>query len=407
MTVIMLSVIFIGLGKFIFTPVKSASVPTLFINDKVFSYEKSYPVEVINGVEYVPNFFFNFFPNVEWDNDTGSFYFWYKREGFITFNVNTKEVYDAKTNKVDIPILIINDTYYIPAAAVAEILGIQCEIDPVYHVVRLRDSAAVKSLAELIAPYTEPTTTEPTITVTTATEPTTAPPVTETTISLPSMEPTTTEDVTPRDNRLIFENFIETSKEIYEENNMSDEKTIYMKNDNLYEMLNILSENNYKSVFFFNSGEIEFVPEIINEIYARGHEIGIKVKSGLEDPGSYESIKAELDRANGIIYTIIKKKTQLYLLNDDFYGDGFKISHFEYNLKQYGYFLCKVNDSANVFAHNQTKESLEGIIRMEELNTFLINVNTDSAEPLGWIFEISRQKDYITVSGINISNLED
>ena len=296
-------------GLMLAQPVMSAEerIPTIFINDIASYSESSFPLELYSGVEHIPLGCLVEFAGVEVNiQDNGNFLIMYGKN-YLTFNISKKEAFSGKTGEdfntrskrhvIEVP--QINLTYYIPAAQVCNLLGIESEYSASPRAFRIYNSSATLSFKELLEKYqpatvpvpttpppkpTEPTTkppavTEPVTTTTDRQEPSSTQPTSEEeTTPEPTTEP---EDITHRNLHLIF-------------NGVPGEAAS--------DILDLLAQRGLRTTFYVTRADIIGKPHQIRTYIAAGHEVGIYVPS-LASP---ETAPAYIDSVNELLIAATK-----------------------------------------------------------------------------------------------------
>lgn len=132
-------------------------VPNLFRQDAAYPYVKNFPVVVSGGIEYVPISMFSLFSyiTVTYSKISDNFYIQNtKTDEYLSFNVaqGIAEMSGGRTMQMETR--IYHRTRYIPAKAVAEKMGMKCEIydDPVrgIYALRISDKNASYSFSDLL-----------------------------------------------------------------------------------------------------------------------------------------------------------------------------------------------------------------------------------------------------------------
>ena len=138
------------------------AIPNLFRQDGVYSNIQRFPLVVKGGVEYVPLSAFILYPyvDVNYSNTSDNFFLVNtKNNRYISFNVEhgVASTYDG--DLIKLPVLVFNQTRYVPARTVAVVLGFSCETyddkENGIYAFRIFDGRSKKTLTELITPYVE------------------------------------------------------------------------------------------------------------------------------------------------------------------------------------------------------------------------------------------------------------
>ncbi|MBR5528660.1 MAG: polysaccharide deacetylase family protein [Clostridia bacterium] len=136
------------------------TVPTMFKNDVPFANDRRFPLVVQNNIHYVPVEMFSGLSKIKLHTDYSYAYFYITNdEGkrYISFDSNNNLATTHQYDSYSLETKIFNQTRYLPAAHVAEVLGIKMEIyeniqDGVYAL-RFSDNKAKLSFADLIKMY--------------------------------------------------------------------------------------------------------------------------------------------------------------------------------------------------------------------------------------------------------------
>ncbi len=147
-------------------------VPNLYRQDSAYPYVKDFPVVVTEGVEYVPVSMFSLYSyiDVTYSKVTDNFYMINtKTNEYLSFDVNQGVAATSEGDTLDMETRIFHRTRYIPAKAVAEIMGVNCETyddqDHGVYALRISDHNASHSFDSLLEQYLPesqmPSTSEP------------------------------------------------------------------------------------------------------------------------------------------------------------------------------------------------------------------------------------------------------
>ena len=402
-----LVIIFAVVVKLLTMTVSMSDIPTLWVNDVPFRYFERYPLELINGVPYVPITLFEDIKGIKTSIEKEGFYIQYTINNawilFDTKNNGAMAIYKGQRIEFYEQTFILNGVRYVRAQVVTDNLEIGLDFDEEHGVLRVKDRMARKTLKDLISIYIETTTTPPTIpTVTTREEyvpPTTPPPTTEAETT-PTAEPTTAEDTREIINYFMFHS---GAKDYANQENSIEISEESGDTDNLDYLLGLLKRENITSIFFLTKTEVLDNPDIVRKIYAMGHELGIALE-GRE--AASEELLAELEEVNSLIYVLTKNKTRFYVFNDDTYRDA------EEDLKKKGYYKFKETVGTSNFQASTTgvddrelriNEMIE-FLKREEINIikFELGGTAENYDELDLVISAVHSKFYITVANMNL-----
>ena len=440
-SLLVVTIIFVFLIKFLTMTAITSNIPTLWVNDEVYQYHERYPLELINGVPFVPADLFSYIRGVTLGGNEESFYIQYKiNNTWISFDTKSNGAwtnYGGMREDFYEPTYILNGTRYVRAAIVTDLIEIDHDYNSQYGVLRFKDRSARRPLDDLISgyielptepPHTVPPTTEAPIT---APPPTPPPPTTEPFSDYSqetTVEPSTAEDTREIVNYLMFHggNKNYTAPEHLTEAE-EFEQPIYITGadtDNLEYLLDILARENIQSIFFLTRNGILENPDILRKIYAMGHEVGIEIENR-EINFSSDDLLAELEKVNALIYTATKHKTRFYIFDENIYknisdaeSDEFMLNCIE-NLKKEGYYhftptlemsdfyseedITEIHEDENISKEVKINKMIE-YLKCEEINIikFKIAAEKNEYEDLNLVVSAVQRKFYITVKKISL-----
>jgi len=402
-----LVIIFAVVVKLLTMTVSMSDIPTLWVNDAPFRYFERYPLELINGVPYVPITLFEDIKGIKTSIEKEGFYIQYTINNawilFDTKNNGAMAIYKGQRIEFYEQTFILNGVRYVRAQVVTDNLEIGLDFDEEHGVLRIKDRMARKTLKDLISIYIEATTTPPTIPIVTTREeyvpPTTPTPTTEAETT-PTAEPTTAEDTREIINYFMFHS---GAKDYANQENSIEIPEESGDTDNLDYLLGLLKRENITSIFFLTKTEVLDNPDIVRKIYAMGHELGISLDSG---QAASEELLAELEEVNSLIYVLTKNKTRFYVFNDDTYRDA------EDDLKKKGYYKFKETVGTSNFQASTTgvddrelriNEMIE-FLKREEINIikFELGGTAENYDELDLVISAVHSKFYITVANMNL-----
>lgn len=305
-------------------------VPTLYCNDEAWYKDSDLPLVRYYSSYLVPVSIFSMFEGYEVvvDRREGEFMIANRVTGvYMTFNYKDSYAMNDKGEEFYfISHRMYSSEYYVPADTVCEYFGLDCEVySSTYDgsvCLRISDSAATESLAQLLLHYNP------------------AALGVETAPSDTKIEP------------------YAKGKKVYLTFNGIDPR--YTER-----ILNVLRQHGMKGTFFLTEKDIKENPETVIRIYTEGHAIGIYVETVTEGPTlNFDDAMNQLGRANQMLFQLLKIRTRL-IRTDLSATDTTRILagvHYE-NLKYCGYVLWNHNNSSYIY--NYTEES----VRLDILQT--------------------------------------
>lgn len=237
------------------TPVYT--VPTLFKNDAAFGNNRRFPLVVQNRVEYVPLEMFSGLSGISVNAGYSPTNFYItnsKNKSFISFDAENDLVTTQDLQTYELSTKLFYDTRYVPAAQVAQVLGIGVEIydspeDGVYAL-RFTDGKQKLSFAEVIKMYS---------------------PIKKTEATAETKPEETKPDPQP-----------DSSDKTGEQETVPDmeERTVYLSADvtdyiYLDAFLSALEQERTACAFFVSPGDILTHADGIRQILTAGHPVGL------------------------------------------------------------------------------------------------------------------------------------
>ncbi len=279
------------------TEVKAASTyPTMYYNDRAWPRSDSLPMEMIYSTLYVPVTLFAQLPNVTVKKNDGQNLFVIENGDYwLTFNVRTDFAYTQDSEPMYWRSAYYHGDHYVPVRSVCSYLHLNFEeiTSPVTGetAIRISDGNQQRPFEELIRErYPEffpegndlPTSEPPT------TSDTTAPPVTT--------PPSDTETPAPELGERTIYITIEDSPGEYTE-----------------DILSVLDEFGYTATFFVIGDQMLEKAELLSQIAAKGHVIGLHTMSHkaaeLKDS---EAILADIEEQNLLLSRLIKQRSHIW-----------------------------------------------------------------------------------------------
>ena len=426
-TVSVLAIVFVFVMYLVMMGVQTASasdIPTLFVNDMVFHAHARLPLREIDGVFYIPLDIFRSMPIIRMesgDNFTAFFILVNNRNRnmALSFNVNGGSVWNRDSEPVPGAAAVVIDRHvYLPAIAVANALGLTIETaEPVngHHVLRIRDGTSRQSFDDILLRFTiqipeAPPETEPIVRPPPPTRPPPPPPPTrspyqspQTTVPTTTVIPETTtnpQNTRNINNYIMFHNFhdINTSDN-YERNENELTETAVV--DKLGYILDFLSENEIRALFFISGEEILANPANLRRIFAFGHDIGINID---REYVYVDELVSGVESVNALIYTLIKQKTRLYTVTANF-DDEFMYKAVT-ALYDAGYFLCRSNVEGIPHSFEDIYEAV-GFLRQQQENIWMFDLSILRSSHIEIIANAANERFYINFSHINNANVSE
>lgn len=261
-------------------------VPNIYRQDAAYNNVKLFPLVVSNSVEYFPLDIFTQFNFLEVKNSelVYGFYINNKRNNhYVAVNLETGASSTHDNSNAGIDVHIFNRTYYLPAKAVCEALGLKFETYDDYiggiRAARVSDGSSKSTLSDLIrqhSPSGEDT------------------PIIEDQVGI--YEPISPDDpyasVAGRNIYLTFENSM---------------------NSNIYNILNVLEYKGAKATFFVGREGVLAYPDAVRRIIAEGHLVGIYINP-YDEVGELltnEQIIQIADATNEVLSLVAKTSTRI------------------------------------------------------------------------------------------------
>lgn len=219
---------------------ENKNIPTVFVNDRPYGKYNIYPSEFYNNEFYVPLDIFTEFAQLSITQEAnGGFLIENINTGsFISYSGNNDNAVIANNRKFSIIVLKRNNTNYIPAVFSCSIFSLSFETFTYKEekMTRIKDSNATLDFPSLVKAY------------------------------VPSEIP-----LPPSSPNVDFEN----------ESNIAITFESF-GGEYVNEILQICSEYNLKSTFFFTSEELMVNSDIIRKVLIHGHNVGIYIDVGEE-----------------------------------------------------------------------------------------------------------------------------
>ena len=309
-------------------------VPNLYRQDASYTNVKTFPLVVSGSVEYFPLDIFALYSYLEVVYGKLSYGFYInntKNNHYVAFDLETGTTTTHDGGTLDIQAKLFYRTYYVPAKAVCDVLGMKFETydspEDGIRAARISDERAKNTLNELVAMYSPPKK-EPDDN--TQTEPD---------LGNPSTEDGTNEPDDGQQGSVTGDNqnqgTTETPDPVQPDPYRSiASRTIYLTFENCPNaytdgVLNVLAEYGEKALFFVSAENILEYPDTVRRILTDGHSIGIYVPD-TETPVNAENagqIIQLIDSANEALSLVTKTKTRFvrlaYGLSAKLDGTGF------------------------------------------------------------------------------------
>lgn len=319
-------------------------VPNLYRQDAAYPYVKNFPVVVTEGVEYVPISMFSLYSyiNVTYSKVNDNFYMTNtKTNKYLSFDVNQGIAATSDGQTLEMETRIFHRTRYIPAKAVAEVMGVTCETydDPKngIYALRIRDNNVSYTFDALLRQYLpesdlpdEPDNPD---------EPDTPDKNDEVPPAKPDNTPTDTEPENKPDpilsvaNRQIAMMFEGTTGKI------------------AAETIKVITDYGMSAAFSVNREVILSSPSDIRKIITGGHALSVTLSDeeaqAVTKENAKELIPAFLEGANQALYTVCHKKTRICTLPENVKELFESDDELNKLLADNGYVLFEANVSAD------------------------------------------------------------
>ena len=332
-------------------------VPTLYKNDAVFGNHRRFPLVVKGDYHYVPVEMFMGLSGIKLTYGYSASYFYLATKGntkYISFDVENNAATTHEKNTYALKTEMFYNTRYLPAEAVAEVLGLKLEIynDPEesIYALRLSDSNSKVSFSELIRMYS-PIKKEET-----------------------TQNPTTNTDIGKRNIYLTFDTV-----------NFSG----------LSDTLAILERDfaGKSAVFFVTANDILTYPDEIRQIIAYGQSVGILL-NGTDPETEYLLAKENLR-------LVAKRSTRLVRFARGSTNCSLDDEQYESFVKKYG--LCVWDYNINITDSRKVQETVYNFSKNTKMVTAIIRFShgTNSDTALTNLYGFIKGKNQIRVYTID------
>ena len=294
-------------------------VPNLYRQDASYTNVKTFPLVVTDGVEYVPLDIFALFSYLEVVYGKVSYSFYInntKNAHYIAFDIDNGTTTTDSGETLDIESKLFYRTYYVPAKAVCEVLGINFESydspDDGIRAARVSDSKAKYSLNELVKMYS---------------------PVKNTTENTPSdtkdddsaQAPDKDDNTGKNDPVIQPEDKSDTDKDPPKEEKDDPYKSVAARNiyltfddlpnANTGAVLSALRQSGVKASFFVTEEALLAYPDAVRRMIADGHTVGLYISpADGQEVLSNEALCARIAAAEEALKLVTKEKTRLIRL---------------------------------------------------------------------------------------------
>ena len=297
------------------------AIPNLFRQDGVYTNMKRFPLVVSGGVEYVPLSAFMLYSYVEvgYSSTNDNFFLVNNRtERYISFNVSEGVAFTYDDDLLRLKSAIFNKTRYVPARAVASILGFSCETydDPVsgVYAFRISDGKSNKTLEQLITPYIEKN------------KDLINPPAPPDPELPPVMQEDPLEDIAARRIALCYGNI-----------GYTDIATV----------LRVLNGYGIKASFCVSKDDIEQSGKLVRNIFVSGHNLLLTASAEGDSVEEYaKNFVDGLDNTNESLMRLLKRKTRMCVLPLDIPVEIAENPEFILAVEKAGYVILKPNTDA-------------------------------------------------------------
>ncbi len=281
-------------------------IPNLFRQDAVYSNMSKFPLVVYGGEEYVPMSMFILYSYVEvkYSKTTDNFFLLNEKNNhYVSVNVAENVASTHNGELLQMTTRIFNKTRYIPARAVANVLGFVCESyddqkNGIYSF-RISDGRSTKTLEDLIKPY----------------------------IDMYLGELVVKEDpidkVASRTVSLCYSNF---------------------ESEHTPRILASMKTFGIKASFAVTKNDVIDRSDLVREAYCSGHGLVVTADASGETAEEYtKSFIENLEEANKALKFVIKKKTRLCIPNENAPAEFIEGDIFKNELAKAGYVLVTAN----------------------------------------------------------------
>ncbi len=289
-------------------------IPNLFRQDAVYSNISKFPLVVYGGEEYVPISMFILYSYVEvnYSKTTDSFFLVNKNNNhYISFNVAENVASTHNGELLQMTTKIFNKTRYIPARAVANILGFVCESyddgqNGVYSF-RISDGKSKYTLEQLLKPYLD--------------------------------QYIAKDDGAGRDNK-------DDSKDPINDIAPRTVCLCYTNFDSEYtpRVLTTLKSYGVSAAFAVSETDILERASLVREAYSTGHSLVLTAELQGENVKEYaKNFVDSIEKANAALKFVLKKKTRLCILPENAPQELAESKEFISELEKAGYVLVTYN----------------------------------------------------------------
>lgn len=350
---------------------ENSAIPSLFKNDTVFASYKKYPPVISNGVEYVPLEIFYGLSNIKisFSDDGSNFYIQNKKSNkYISFSITDNYAVTEKNKVYEVSVPMFYGVYYVPLRVTCNGAGVGCNTyndgeNRIYAVkIYTAEGLSAQELVKMYAPSIYSTVTEDVPStdendfdksstnnsnvgdenkvdksdVGEATKPPkrdsesilNSVPVTPPTFTKPDDNPETVGEngesgaqIPPNEplKNDDGKNPTEPPKKQEPQEEKIEPATVMLFYtsqgfENASETLKVLSEQGVKATFFVTKDDILNYPDIIRQIYAGGHTIGVTFNESAQELYAEGELERCVGEAENALYEVLKTKTRIAYL---------------------------------------------------------------------------------------------
>lgn len=352
-------------------------VPTLYRQDSVYQYAKTYPLVVSGSVEYVPISIFTQFSNlsVTYSRTSENFYMTDSKTGrFVTFDVKKNIAQTSNGDLIRTSTRIFYSTRYVSARDVAEIFGLSVEVyddmQAGVYALRISDSSRKYTFSQLMEQYLPKKKVEPDV-----------------------KEPNIYDDPGPS----------QTQDPKEDEYASVAERKVYMVFDSVRaegakETLSMLSQLKATGVFAVTYDDVLKAPESVRSVLVNNCSLAVtadNVDIQLDENQYIEGLIGEYERVNKALSIVCKQKTRLCILPDNIPEDIRDSKVLYTKLKENGY----VPVIADYYANDDvTKQNVKPYTVASQVRDKIINADdVDKQASIFVSFNVSKHtKTYIS-----------
>ncbi len=360
-------------------------VPTLYRQDSVYQYAKTYPLVISGSVEYVPISIFTQFSNISvtYSKTSENFYMTDSKSGrFVTFDVKKNIAETSEGDLIRINTRIFYSTRYVAARDVAELFNLTVEIyDDIkasVYALRICDSARKYTFSQLMEQYLPKKKVQTDVKV---------PDIYDN----PEQKPNIPETSQPKEPEV---------QDIYEGVAKRNVYVIFggVSNDGAAETIGMLSLYKVPSVFSVTYDEVMSAGTTVRSVLVNGGTLAVtapNIDENLEEQEYIQTLIYEYERVNEALSVICKQKTRLCVLPSNIPEEIKESKYLFSKLKENGYIIVSVDYFAN---DDASKVSVKPYTVSQQVKDKIVNASDkDKKADIFISFNVSKHsKTYIS-----------